>query len=257
MKLKNILLLVVIGFLLINCHRSEKFNSIEVNFEGRDFTCNLKNEYDKYNLLECVSEDNYLLILGYVGDVKHGPLSLYFPDSSIYIEGMFAMGKQEGVWKEFAKDGELKSFSYVIQDVEFYSKAYNIKDDRFIGHLPVLMETRDLGDSTQIEFILAYSNLDTFFTGGVFNYKIDKDGLMEYSTTSETNTLSFKVPKAYSGTIDVDFLELDTSYSFMGGEELRVIVDSNHSKIELLDNVLSEENNLKIFIEHFEQGKSI
>lgn len=230
--------------------KSQKEIDFEINFEGKNYICNLKEEHGIYHFLECTSLDSFRLLLGYVGNRKQGPLHIYFPNDSLYIEGMFVDDKRDGIWKEYADNGDLESFSYIIQDTVFYSKSFSLPGQKFIGQMPVEMKVERLVDSTELEFVLAYSNLDTFYTGGVFTYRLDENRRIEYTKVSKTNALKLKIPKSYSGEIKIEFMELDTTYGFMGAEKFRVIVDSSHSDVVLLDNVLSKEENIKLFREH-------
>ena len=238
-------------FLLSSCDNPQlPMINFQVNFDGKDFACEFLKSEKEYSLLRCSSNDQYQLYVEYINRVKHGSFRIVYPDNSLFIEGVHVNGKKEGIWKEYFENGELKSFSYAIQDIEFYNKSYDENGNNYSGLLPVEMNQYNYKDSTELEFILAYSNLDTFYTGGVFKYRLDEERRIEHSKSSEANRLRLKIPKSFQGEINIDFLELDTSYYFWGGDELLVKVDSLHSNIELFDNILSTLKNIDIINTH-------
>lgn len=242
-------------FLVSSCRNGEATDDYIINFEGKDFVCALEEGYEYHHVLECYSSDRYKLIMSYAGEVKHGPLNIYFPNDSLYIEAKNVNGKLEGEWKEYSETGKLKSYSYLVDNIEFYSKSLDTARNEFVGKLPVEMSVNRLADSTELYFKLLYSNLDVFYTGATFEYRLDQNRIVRFNTSSETNNLKLKLPRTFNGEIDIAFIELDTGYLFQAGEEMTVLVDSAHTDIKLIGNITSDEGNLEILKSHLRKGR--
>jgi len=246
-------LVAIIGFVLplSGCTDPSNQSDYQIYFEGRDYDCDIdENGYEYYHILECYSKDSFKLVASFAGNIFHGPIRSYYPNGSLHIEAKNVDDKLEGEFIEYTEDKELKTYTYVVKDIEFYSKSIDTLKKEFIGKLPVEMEVKRLVDSTELYFSLLYSNLKVFYTGCVFNYDLDEERRIEFTTTSETNKVRLKLPRTFVGEVDVEFLELDTGYMFQAFEQMSVIVDSSHSGIKLIGNVTSDEENLKILKEH-------